>query len=61
MARDTPPAPGTKPGSAPGYPETTPRDGGDARKPHPEGEKKKRDPEAGGLDREPGDDADPAD
>ncbi|MGY0560726.1 MULTISPECIES: hypothetical protein [unclassified Luteimonas] len=40
-----------------GYPERTPRDREDAR--NPDG-KQPRDPDDGGLDREPGDSADPA-
>ncbi|HIY70177.1 MAG TPA: hypothetical protein H9827_01765 [Candidatus Luteimonas excrementigallinarum] len=40
-----------------GYAERTPRDRDDARN---VGKKQPRDPDDGGLDREPGDDADPA-
>ena len=48
--KDTPPAAPPKPGQTPGYSENHPRDREDAHDPAP---KRKRNPDEGGLDREP--------
>lgn len=54
--RTAPPAAGAEPEQNPGYAEDEPRDKDDARHPPaPDG-----DPEEGGLERKPGDKADPA-
>jgi hypothetical protein len=54
--KTAPPAAGPEPGQNPGYAENEPRDKDDARhSPAPPAEE----PEEGGLEREPGDDADP--
>ncbi len=50
--RDTP----VKPGDSPGYPEKQPRDKDDARK---SGARKPRNPDEGGLDRDPDADGKP--
>jgi len=56
-ARDktAPPAPDPRPGHNPGYAEPQPRDGEDARKPG----KRRRDPDEGGLGRDPEGDGKP--
>lgn len=48
--KTTPPAPDPKAGHGAGYPETQPRDHGDARQPAP---KKPRNPDEGGMQRDP--------
>lgn len=53
--RDTPPQTPSKP--TPGYPEKQPRDPGEARE---DGPRKPPNPDEGGLDRTPDEDADPA-
>lgn len=55
--RTTPPAPDPKPGHNPGYAEPTPRDREDAQRPDP---KRRRDPDEGGLERDPESGTDPA-
>jgi hypothetical protein len=50
--KTTPPAPDPAVDDNPGYAEAQPRDAGDARSPHPE---HLRNPDDGGLDREPAD------
>ncbi len=48
--KTTPPSPSPKPGDNPGYAEPNPRDKEDARDPEP---RHKRNPDEGGLGREP--------
>jgi hypothetical protein len=56
--KTAPPAPDPKPGRNPGYSEPQPRDGEDARQPHP---RKPRNPDDGGLRRDPDEDPSPDD
>ena len=53
--KTAPPAPDTKPGRNPGYAEPQPRDREDARTPA----RKRRNPDEGGLDRDPEGDGKP--
>lgn len=55
--KTTPPSADPKSGHNPGYAEPQPRDGEDAKKPDP---RHKPEPDEGGLQREPGNDPDPA-
>lgn len=57
MVKSSPPGPDPKPGRNPGYAEPQPRDREDARDPHP---RKPRNPDEGGLSREPSETPGPA-